>query len=86
MPSSQADRISLDTPEARRKDSSGSASNDKDAFKSTRDSWTKKHSTGGEAASKSNSLTVNHYTHCGRHTDQYLFGGHSLMDLFRKKN
>ncbi|KAI1213329.1 uncharacterized protein F4807DRAFT_456671 [Annulohypoxylon truncatum] len=28
-------------------------------------------------SSKPHSPTVNVYTHCGRHTDQYLFGGWS---------
>ncbi|KAI1268402.1 hypothetical protein F5Y18DRAFT_228280 [Xylariaceae sp. FL1019] len=39
-------------------------------------------------SSKAHSPTVNVYTHCGRHTDQYLFGGHSVSDLWRsfKKN
>lgn len=32
---------------------------------------------------KPSSPTVNVYTHCGRHTDQYLFGGRGLTDLFR---
>ena len=33
--------------------------------------------------SKPSSPTKNVYTHCGRHTDQYLFGGRSMSDLFR---
>ncbi|KAI1313635.1 hypothetical protein F5Y03DRAFT_103999 [Xylaria venustula] len=32
---------------------------------------------------KHGSPTVNLYTHCGRHTDQYLFGGHSLSDAIK---
>jgi hypothetical protein len=26
------------------------------------------------------------YTQCGRHTDQFLFGGHSLSDLWKRKD
>ncbi|OTA81155.1 hypothetical protein M434DRAFT_213228 [Hypoxylon sp. CO27-5] len=29
------------------------------------------------SSSKPHSPTVNHYTYCGRHSDQYLFGGWS---------
>jgi len=32
---------------------------------------------------KASSPTVNVYTTCGRHTDQYLFGGRSLTDIAR---
>ncbi|KAI8960294.1 hypothetical protein F5Y11DRAFT_358577 [Daldinia sp. FL1419] len=32
--------------------------------------------------SKHHTPTVNVYTHCGRHTDQYLFGGWS--NIFKK--
>ncbi len=34
-----------------------------------------------QAAKKS--PTVNRLTHCGRHTDQFLFGGHSISELIR---
>ena len=29
------------------------------------------------------SPTKNVYTHCGRHTNQYLFGGRSMSELLR---
>ncbi|KAI2465925.1 hypothetical protein F4781DRAFT_373548 [Annulohypoxylon bovei var. microspora] len=37
-------------------------------------------------SSKPHSPTVNVYTHCGRHTDQYLFGGWSnaFKNAFKK--
>ncbi|KAI2626558.1 hypothetical protein GGR54DRAFT_637130 [Hypoxylon sp. NC1633] len=37
--------------------------------------------------SKPSSSTVNVYTHCGRHTDQYLFGGWSnvVRSAFKKE-
>ncbi|OBR14190.1 hypothetical protein CH63R_02916 [Colletotrichum higginsianum IMI 349063] len=31
----------------------------------------------------SNSQTVNVYTHCGRHSSQFLFGGRSFSDMAR---
>ncbi|KAL2881290.1 hypothetical protein SGCOL_003239 [Colletotrichum sp. CLE4] len=31
----------------------------------------------------SHSQTVNVYTHCGRHSSQFLFGGRSLTDMAR---
>ncbi|KAI1324851.1 hypothetical protein F5Y16DRAFT_285787 [Xylariaceae sp. FL0255] len=45
-------------------------------------------STAGTVGSAKRSPTANVYTHCGRHTDQYLFGGRSMSDLWRslKKN
>ncbi|KAI1458225.1 hypothetical protein F4805DRAFT_456859 [Annulohypoxylon moriforme] len=45
------------------------------------------HNQPSHKSSKPHSPTVNVYTHCGRHTDQYLFGGWS--DAFKhafKKN
>ncbi|OTB08325.1 hypothetical protein M426DRAFT_182263 [Hypoxylon sp. CI-4A] len=43
------------------------------------------HSSHG-SSSKPHSPTVNVYTHCGRHTDQYLFGGWSniVKSTFKK--
>ena len=35
------------------------------------------------SSSKPSSPTKNVYTHCGRHTDQYLLGGRSMTDLVR---
>ncbi|KAI1816086.1 hypothetical protein GGS20DRAFT_583883 [Poronia punctata] len=42
--------------------------------------------TNTEWSHKTHSPTVNLYTHCGRHTDQYLFGGHSFRELLRRKS
>ncbi|KAL0931880.1 uncharacterized protein CTRU02_212833 [Colletotrichum truncatum] len=33
--------------------------------------------------SHSHSQTVNVYTHCGRHSSQFLFGGRSFTDMAR---
>lgn len=51
--------------------------------------WFKRHRSTSEGALKPSYGTVNLYTHCGRHSNQYLFGGHSLSgsikELLRKK-
>ncbi len=36
-----------------------------------------------ESAKKAKSPKVNANSYCGRHSDEYLFGGHSITDLFR---
>ncbi|KAI1742198.1 hypothetical protein F4680DRAFT_413187 [Xylaria scruposa] len=83
-----------DKSEARRQDSfSSSESTLKDKSSSTsahHSSWFNRSRSSSDGAHKTNSQHVNLYTHCGRHTDQYLFGGHSISDsvkgLLRKKN
>ncbi|KAI0481121.1 hypothetical protein GGR56DRAFT_672161 [Xylariaceae sp. FL0804] len=81
---------------SRRQDSWGSNVSDKDKVtttqSSTSPSFDHDHHQGGHAGEQSknhdhhhhhHSPTVNVYTHCGRHTDQYLFGGKSISDLWR---
>jgi hypothetical protein len=95
-------RLSLDDKtEVRRQDSFGSSSDysikDKDDSTHVPDSqhshhhhrWFKRHRSTSEGAVKPSYGTVNLYTHCGRHSNQYLFGGHSLSgsikEFLRKK-
>ncbi|KAI0408787.1 hypothetical protein F4802DRAFT_367325 [Xylaria palmicola] len=81
-----------DKSEARRQDSlsSDASVKDKDPSPSASSSWFNRSRTGSEGASKPSPRNVNLYTHCGRHTNQYLFGGHSLSDsikdLLRKRD
>ncbi|KAI1755407.1 hypothetical protein F4782DRAFT_488432 [Xylaria castorea] len=83
-----------DKSEARRQDSfSSSESMLKDKDSSTpahHSSWFNRSRSSSEGAHKAGSQHVNLYTHCGRHTDQYLFGGHSVSDsvksLLGRKN
>ncbi|KAJ8131764.1 hypothetical protein O1611_g1860 [Lasiodiplodia mahajangana] len=49
-------------------------------------SWFQRSRTTSETETKSSFGTVNRLTHCGRHTDQYLFGGHSISELWKKKD
>ncbi|KAI0476783.1 hypothetical protein F4859DRAFT_62607 [Xylaria cf. heliscus] len=90
-------RLSYDDKlEARRQDSfSSSESTLKDKDSSTpapHSSWFTRSRSGSEGGHhhKANSQHVNLYTHCGRHTNQYLFGGHSISDsvkgFLRKKD
>ncbi|KAI1176260.1 hypothetical protein F4777DRAFT_546953 [Nemania sp. FL0916] len=79
-----------DKSEARRQDSFGSdfSIQTKGSPTFAPSSWFKR--TGSnDSDQKPNFGTVNRYTHCGRHTDQFLFGGHSISDsikdLMRKK-
>ncbi|KAI1437712.1 hypothetical protein GGR50DRAFT_21601 [Xylaria sp. CBS 124048] len=81
-------RFSADRPGANRKESSGSTSSTATTTTTTTITST---SSGNEkdpskSSSRKNAPKVNVYTHCGRHTDQYLFGGKSLRDLFRKQD
>ncbi|KAI3336717.1 hypothetical protein HD806DRAFT_528309 [Xylariaceae sp. AK1471] len=82
--------ISFDKSGARRQHSFGSDLSDKDKelSRSVSGSWFKRtsSSSSSEGGSKPSSPTVNLYTHCGRHTDQYLFGGHGFKELLKKKN
>ncbi|GAP86463.1 putative unnamed protein product [Rosellinia necatrix] len=74
---------------ARRQNSFGSDYSLKDKDDSqpiTNQSWFKRSRSPIEATPKPNFGTVNVHTHCGRHTDQYLFGGHSIRELFSRKN
>ncbi|KAI0018978.1 hypothetical protein F4780DRAFT_780856 [Xylariomycetidae sp. FL0641] len=48
-----------------------------------RPSSNRRHHTWASSSRQQYSPTVNHYTHCGRHTDQYLFGGHTLKNFVR---
>ncbi|KAI8950902.1 hypothetical protein F4801DRAFT_316346 [Xylaria longipes] len=83
-----------DKSEARRQDSFSSSESilkDKDSSTPTpHHSWFNRSRSGSEGAHKTSSQHVNLYTHCGRHTNQYLFGGHSISDsvksLLRKKD
>jgi hypothetical protein len=36
------------------------------------------------SSSKPTSPTANVYTHCGRHSDQWLLGGRSMSDIFKR--
>ncbi|KAI1427040.1 hypothetical protein F5Y12DRAFT_226336 [Xylaria sp. FL1777] len=84
-------RVSLDKFGVYRQDSIGSdsAAKAKDFSRSDSSHWFKRSRTSSDGDSKPSSPTVNLYTHCGRHTDQYLFGGHSfsesIKDILRKK-
>ncbi|KAI1126691.1 hypothetical protein F5Y10DRAFT_266894 [Nemania abortiva] len=75
-----------------RQDSFGSeySLKDKSSPTSPTSSWFHRTRSTSEAETKSSFGTVNRFTHCGRHTDQYLFGGHSLSesikDILKKKN
>ncbi|KAI8634753.1 hypothetical protein F5Y19DRAFT_469808 [Xylariaceae sp. FL1651] len=64
---------------------SSNSSDMKNFARSTSGSWISDHlkrsSTQGN--SKPSSPTVNVHTYCGRHTDQYLFGGRSMSDFMR---
>jgi hypothetical protein len=55
--------------------------------KASRASWASAKSGASSSSSAAtgvkHSPTVNVYTTCGRHTDQFLFGGRSLSDLAR---
>ncbi|KAI0439591.1 hypothetical protein F4803DRAFT_553908 [Xylaria telfairii] len=83
-----------DKSEARRQDSFSSSEStlkDKDSPTLTpHSSWFTRSRSSSEGVHKANSQHVNLYTHCGRHTNQYLFGGHSISDsvkgLLRKKD
>ncbi|KAI0396885.1 hypothetical protein F5Y17DRAFT_43564 [Xylariaceae sp. FL0594] len=97
MPASRAAApgpISFDKPGAYRQDSFGSVSSGKGKELTRSSSWFKRSntssstssSTSSDGGSKPTSPSVNVYTHCGRHTDQYLFGGHSFRELFRRKS
>jgi len=41
------------------------------------------HSPRGPSRKASSPTGVNANSYCGRHTDQYLFGGRRITDLFR---
>ncbi|KAI1355647.1 hypothetical protein F5Y01DRAFT_269343 [Xylaria sp. FL0043] len=85
-------RTSLDKSGVYRQDSSGSdvTAKDKDFSRSDSSHWYKRYRSNTDGNSKPSTPTVNLYTHCGRHTDQYLFGGHSLSgsikDILKKKH
>ncbi|KAI0456132.1 hypothetical protein F5B21DRAFT_162445 [Xylaria acuta] len=83
-----------DKSEARRQDSFSSSESilkHKDSSTlASHSSWFTRSRSSSEGVHKASSQHVNLYTHCGRHTDQYLFGGHSISDsvkgLLRKKD
>ncbi|KAI0876071.1 hypothetical protein GGS24DRAFT_452887 [Hypoxylon argillaceum] len=86
-------RLSLDDKsKVYRQDSFGSdySVKAKNSPTSPSSTWFQRTRSTSEGDHKSNFGTVNRYTHCGRHTDQYLFGGHSLSesikDLLKKKD
>ncbi|GAW24324.1 hypothetical protein ANO14919_139080 [Xylariales sp. No.14919] len=83
-------RISLDKSEAYQQDNVGSDCTEKDKqefSKSDSSHWFRRTRSSSESDSK-NAPTVNLYTHCGRHSNQYLFGpiSESLKGLLRKRN
>ncbi|KAI0202206.1 hypothetical protein F4808DRAFT_82642 [Astrocystis sublimbata] len=89
-------RVSYDDKsQVRRQDSfSSSESTLRDGDKhstqaSSRNSWFRSRSSSEGMHRASSQQAVNLYTHCGRHTNAYLFGGHSISDsvkgVFRKK-
>ncbi|KAL1869175.1 hypothetical protein VTK73DRAFT_3344 [Phialemonium thermophilum] len=43
----------------------------------------KTHPSAGKPSRNLPSPTVNAHSYCGRHTDQYLFGGRTMADIFR---
>ncbi|KAJ2987455.1 hypothetical protein NUW58_g4495 [Xylaria curta] len=84
-----------DKSETRRQDSFSSSESTlkgkDDSSASNSSSWFKRSRASSEGVTKaSSSRNVNLYTHCGRHTNQYLFGGHSISDsikdLWKKKD
>ncbi|KAI0526552.1 hypothetical protein F5B22DRAFT_641697 [Xylaria bambusicola] len=88
-------RASLEKFLVSRQDSIGSdntldnkATENKESSRSESRHWFKRTRSSSEGH-KPNTPTVNLYTHCGRHTNQYLFGGHSISesikDIIRKK-
>ncbi|KAI0435095.1 hypothetical protein F5Y09DRAFT_293681 [Xylaria sp. FL1042] len=85
-------RVSLDKSGVYRHNTAGSdtAVKDKDFSKSDSSHWYKRHRSNTDGDSKPSTPTVNLYTHCGRHTNQYLFGGHSfsesIKDILKKKH
>ncbi|KAI0118798.1 hypothetical protein GGR51DRAFT_133319 [Nemania sp. FL0031] len=85
-------RLSIDDKsKVCRQDSFGSdySLKDKSPPASPSTTWFQRGRTASETDTKTSYGTVNRFTHCGRHTDQYLFGGHSfsgsIKDLLRKK-
>ncbi|KAI1369044.1 hypothetical protein F5Y08DRAFT_293374 [Xylaria arbuscula] len=84
-------RDSLEKLVVSRQDSiaSDSTVENKDPSRSESGHWFNRNRSSSEGDSKSHAQTVNLYTHCGRHTNQYLFGGHSISgsikDILRKK-
>ncbi|KAI0907945.1 hypothetical protein F4824DRAFT_494346 [Ustulina deusta] len=85
-------RVSLDKFGVYRQDSAGSDSvvKAKDSSRSDSSHWFQRSRSSSEGDSKASTPTVNLYTHCGRHTNQYLFGGHSISesikDILKKKH
>ncbi|ORY70113.1 uncharacterized protein BCR38DRAFT_481257 [Pseudomassariella vexata] len=71
-------------------DSFGSDCSDKTVPRSFSNGWaqdrplqSRKSSASSSKSSKPTSPTANVYTHCGRHSDQWLLGG--MSGLFKKK-
>ncbi|KAI0534659.1 hypothetical protein GGR58DRAFT_47677 [Xylaria digitata] len=84
-------RIPLDKSEAYRQDSDGNTANkDKQEFSKPDSShwYSRRARSSSEGDSKANTQTVNLYTHCGRHSNQFLFGpiSESIKGLLRKGN
>ncbi|KAH9900508.1 hypothetical protein F4778DRAFT_146021 [Xylariomycetidae sp. FL2044] len=74
----------LSSSSSRRQNSFGSESSEKSTPRSSTTGYFDdyRQSSFGHS-SKPSSPTVNLHTYCGRHTDQFLFGGKSLTNIVR---